>query len=258
MLGRLPGAIGALISTVCLWACAGEPAATESDVEQARSLLLLTLDTTRADHLEPYGAASGTSPALAALARQGVTFERAYAVSPLTLPTHATLLTGLYPPQHGLRNNGRHYLRAETHTLAERLQEHGLRTAAFVSAAVLERRFGLDQGFEVYEDDLAGGGREARMVPERAAAQTVEAARAWLDDLAADEPFFVWVHLFDPHAAYSPPAPFDDRFAGSAYAGEIAYMDAEIGRLMSHARLADASSTVVAAIADHGESSTLR
>lgn len=255
MLRRLPGTVrAAAISAILLWHCAGGPAETGSEAGQPQSFLLVTLDTTRADHLEPYGAAPGSSPALAALALQGVTFDRAYAVSPLTLPTHATLLTGLYPPQHGLRNNGRHHLPTEVRTLAERLREHGLRTAAFVSAAVLDRRYGLDQGFEIYEDDLAGGNREARMVPERPAARTVDLARAWLDSLGAEEPFFLWVHLFDPHASYAPPAPWDERFSGRAYAGEIAYMDAEIGRLLNHSRVAEVSATAVAAIADHGES----
>ena len=120
------------------------------------SLLLVTLDTTRPDHLQPYGASVET-PVLAALAAEGVLFEQAFAVAPITLPAHTAILTGLYPPQSGVRNNGTHYVPAEAATLAERLRPRGWRTAAFVSAAVLERRYGLDQGFEVYDDDLSGG-----------------------------------------------------------------------------------------------------
>ena len=182
MRGRVSGAVlSAVVVVAALAGCAAEPEGAGAAAERPRSLLLLTLDTTRADHLEPYGAPVGASPALAGLARQGVTFERATAVSPLTLPTHATLLTGLYPPQHGLRNNGSHHLPPRVRTLAERLRERGLRTAAFVSAAVLDRRYGLDRGFETYDDELDGGERQERMVVERPAAPTVAAARAWLD-----------------------------------------------------------------------------
>jgi arylsulfatase A-like enzyme/Flp pilus assembly protein TadD len=220
----------------------------------ARSALLITLDTTRADHLEPYGAPAGSSPALAALAADGVVFERAFAVSPLTLPTHASLLTGLYPPRHGLRNNGSHALPESVPTLATIARDAGLRTAAVLSSAVLDRRYGLHRGFERYDDDLSEGRVEARMVVERTASAAVDSALAWLDTVAPGERFFLWVHLFDPHASYRPPAPFDRRFAEDPYAGEIAYMDSEIGRLLAHPRLADAGGVAVAAVADHGES----
>ncbi len=221
----------------------------------ARSLLLVTVDTTRADHLQPYGADNIETPTLATLAREGITFEHAFAVAPITLPAHTSIHTGLYPPRHGVRNNGTHYVPQEVTTLAERLRASGLRTAAFVSAAVLERRYGLDQGFEVYDDDLAAGReRQPRMVPDRPAEVTVQAARAWLDTLSAGDRFFLWVHLYDPHAAYSPPPPYRDQYRDRLYDGEIAYMDAQIGHLLEHPRLGGEQRVVVAVIGDHGES----
>lgn len=221
---------------------------------QPRSVLLLTLDTTRADHLQPYRSEHQT-PNLDRLAREGIVMENAFAVSPLTNPTHASLLTGLNPPQHGVRTNGRHRLPSSTTTLAEHFSAHGFRTAAFLSAAVLERRYGLDQGFDLYDDGLRGAKlREARMVSERPATPTVDAARRWLDGLDTGEKFFLWVHLFDPHASYAPPEPYAERHRDHPYRGEISYMDAEIGRLLDHPALAPDQDVVVTAIADHGES----
>jgi arylsulfatase A-like enzyme/Flp pilus assembly protein TadD len=220
-----------------------------------RSLLLITTDTTRADHLEPYGAKDVETPTLARLAQEGIVCERAYAVAPITLPAHTSILTGLYPPQHGVRNNGTHYLPDEVTTLAERLRARGLRTAAFVSAAVLERRYGLHQGFEVYDDDLsAGRERHPRMVPDRPGEATVAAASNWLNGLQSNENFFLWVHFYDPHALYSPPPPYRDRYRERLYDGEIAYMDAQIGRLLDHPRLARDPNLIVMVIGDHGES----
>ncbi|MEM6455088.1 MAG: sulfatase-like hydrolase/transferase [Acidobacteriota bacterium] len=234
----------------------GQPLAAEDlraidELRARHSIVLLTLDTTRADHLEPYGATHVATPHLGALADAGVTFERASAVTPITLPAHTSIFTGRYPPVHGVRNNGTHRVDDATVTLAETLADAGYATAAFVSAAVLERQYGLDQGFAVYDDDLSTSRtRHPRVVPDRPANVTVDAARAWLDALAEDR-FFLWVHLYDPHAAYSPPPPFRDRYREQPYAGEIAFMDAEIGRLLDHPRLADA---VVVAVGDHGES----
>lgn len=231
------------------------PPAAAGEASQHPALLLITLDTTRWDHLQPYGADNVETPTLAALAGEGVVFERAFAVAPITLPAHTAIHTGLYPPQTGVRNNGMHYVPAEVTTLAERLRARGWRTAAFVSAAVLERRYGLDQGFEVYDDDLsAGRERHPRMVPDRPAEATVAAARAWLDTLPADAPFFLWVHFYDPHATYSPPPPYRDQYRGRPYDGEIAYMDAQIGRLLTHPSLAAQPQLVVMVLADHGES----
>ena len=217
-------------------------------------VLLITLDTTRADHLEPYGAADAETPALADLARDGIVFEHAFATAPVTAPSHASILTGLYPPRHGVRNNLTHHLGDGIPTLADRLSAAGYRTAAFVSAIVLEARYGLDRGFEVYDDEIraAGASRESRMTTERRAADTADRALAWLDGLDEGTPYFLWVHFYDPHLPFSPPSPWAERFAERPYDGEIAYMDTQVARLLQHPRVAGGDALVVA-MGDHGE-----
>ncbi len=245
------------LAAVVLWRRQAERAPTTGiEIPRGeRSVLLITVDTTRPDHLEPYGAADVATPVLARLAGDGIVFDSAYAVAPITLVAHTSILTGLYPPQHGVRNNGTHYVPEEITTLAERLAERGYRTGAFVSAAVLERRYGLPQGFEHYDDDLsAGRERHPRMVPDRPAEATVDSVTAWLDGLDDDERYFAWVHFYDPHASYSPPPPYRDRYRGRLYAGEIAYMDAQIGRLFQHPRVARERDLAIAVLGDHGES----
>ncbi|OGQ83414.1 MAG: hypothetical protein A2289_16350 [Deltaproteobacteria bacterium RIFOXYA12_FULL_58_15] len=203
-----------------------------------RSVVLITLDTTRADHLQPYGANNVPTPTLMALANHGIVFEQVVAVAPITLVAHTSILSGLYPPEHGVRNNGIHYVPEDVQTLAEILQGKGFRTAAFVSAAVLEKRYGLSQGFDVYDDDLSKGRlRQPRMVPDRPAGITVDAARTWLDGLSDRDHYFLWVHLYDPHAPYSPPPPYRRTYRERMYDGEIAYVDEQIGRLLAHPRI---------------------
>jgi arylsulfatase A-like enzyme/Tfp pilus assembly protein PilF len=215
------------------------------------SVLLVTLDTTRADHLGAYGAAFARTPTFDTLARSGVRFERALAPTPLTLPSHATILTALVPRRHGVRDNTGFRLAAEVPTLAERLREAGYATAAFVSSAVLDRTGGLDRGFALYDDGVRVGDRSAFGHVERAAAQTTDAVLARLPDLAP--PFFLWVHYFDPHLPYVPPEPWRGRFQDRPYDGEIAYMDSEMGRLLEAVRRKDAR-LVIAVAGDHGES----
>ena len=219
------------------------------------SVLLITLDTTRADHLGCYGAAADASPEIDALARRGVVFARAQSVSPITLPAHASLLTGQYPFRHGVRNNGMFALPDSAVPLAVVLAERGYRTAAFVSASVLARRYGLARGFEVYSDDLSKGSQAQRsMVPSRRGEVTVAEAVAWLEAQPPGVPFFCWVHLYDPHAPYDPPEAFRSRFPTNPYRGEIAYADAMVGRLLAALdRLGVTGSTAVAVIGDHGE-----
>jgi arylsulfatase A-like enzyme len=214
-------------------------------------VVLLTLDTTRADHLGCYGRGGGTSPNLDGLARAGVMFRRAYSHVPLTSPSHASLLTGLLPSRHGVHDNGGYVLKEEFATLAESFVEAGYRTGAFVSAFVLDRRFGLARGFATYEDDVLQGRPEEILAAVRAEV-TVDRALAWLR--APDpRPAFAWVHLYDPHLPYDPPEPYATQFKDRPYDGEIAYMDAQVGRLLG-AVAARGRPTVVAAIGDHGES----
>ena len=212
------------------------------------NVLLITLDTTRADRLGCYGGPAGITPAIDALAREGVRFAQADSPVPLTLPAHATLLTGLLPLHHGLRVNGAGSLPAGQETLATRFADAGYRTAAVVGSFVLDSRFGLDRGFASYDDamDLDADGAAGEQ-PQRRASAVVDAALRWLEG-PDERPFFLWVHLFDPHAPYEPPQSHR-RFG--AYEGEIAYMDAQIGRLT--ARI-DRKKTIVAIVGDHGES----
>ncbi|MDG1389601.1 MAG: sulfatase-like hydrolase/transferase [Halioglobus sp.] len=248
-------AVGILRSGVSIDTISPPTGLAEVIERKPRSIVLITTDTTRADHTSPYGAANVNTPNLQRLADQGVLFEQAFAVTPLTLPSHTSIMTGLYPPQTGVRNNGIHFADEKLNTMAEILTGQGYRSGAFVSASVLERRYGLDQGFEIYDDDMSKSRvRSPRMVPDRPAEFTVAAAREWLDTLEGDQPFFLWVHLYDPHAAYNPPPPFRDQFPSNPYAGEISYMDAQIGDLLAHPRIEQTPGVAVSVIADHGES----
>ncbi|MBV8199668.1 MAG: sulfatase, partial [Acidobacteria bacterium] len=219
------------------------------------NLLLVTLDTVRADHLGCYGYAGAETPALDRLAAAGVRFAHASSPVPLTLPSHTTLLTGLLPPHHGARNNGVRGLSAETPTLATLLAGAGYRTAAFVAAFVLDHRFGLARGFQIYDDEIERPANASWLLEaERPGGQVVDRALAWLerDD---PRPFFLWVHLYDAHAPYNPPSPYRERHPDHPYDGAIAFADAQVGRLLAAlGQRGLAASTVVAVVADHGES----
>ncbi len=213
------------------------------------NLVLITLDTTRADHLGAWGWPYARTPNLDALAARGTRFVRVDTAAPITLTSHSTILTGLLPPHHGVRDNGTFVLQPGIETLAERLQKAGYDTAAVVSAIVLARRHGLDQGFRTYDDDLGDGYAAGTEVSERQAEFTTEAAQRALRRL--HPPFFLWVHYYDPHEEYRPPTRFADHATGPnrLYDGEIAYMDEQVGVLLA----ALPAGTVVAAVGDHGE-----
>jgi arylsulfatase A-like enzyme/Flp pilus assembly protein TadD len=221
--------------------------------ERRVSVLLVTLDTVRADYLGCYGRAGARTGSIDSLAARGVRFDAAYAQSPLTLPSHATVLTGLIPPRHGLRDNGAYVLSDEEVTLAEVLQQRGYHTGAFIGAFVLDSGFGLAQGFEVYDDELpAGRGTAVLEYAERGAGEVSGRAAVWLSRVKT--PFFAWVHFFDPHRPYNPPAPYDAMFPGSPYQGEIAYVDAELGRLLDVLRRRELrEECLVVVLSDHGE-----
>jgi len=218
------------------------------------NLLLITLDTTRADHLSCYDAGFAATPVLDSLADRGVRFDDAVTVAPLTLPSHATILTGLYPPNHGVRANGHYRLDPIHETLAEVLSRHGHETAAFVSAFVLDRRFGLDQGFDTYDDAVNPGSSGSLSIEERSAGDVTDAALAWLRSRSPTRPFFAWLHYFDPHKPYRAPEPFASRYPDHPYAAEVAYMDAEIGRVLEALEAAGQSErTLIVVAGDHGE-----
>ena len=218
------------------------------------NVVIITSDTTRADHIGCYGNRSVETPVIDKLAREGILFSQAVTPSPNTMPAHSSLLTGLYPFRHGVRANGTFRLDGQVTTLAERLKAKGYRTGAVISAFVLDSRFGLDQGFDLYHDDLTKGMQYSpHMYRERAAELTNEPAAAWLRE-NGDQPFFLWVHYFDPHAVYMPPEPFRTRYAYDLYDGEIAYVDSQIGALLDQLdALGVRERTLVIYTSDHGE-----
>ena len=217
------------------------------------NLLVVTVDTQRADRVGAYGHKGARTPSMDKLARRGVLFSRAFSHVPLTLPSHCTLFTGFLPLTHGVRDNGER-LRPTPATLAEIARGRGYSTAAFVGAFPLDSRFGLDRGFETY-DDLYGSRNRVRDMAfvERRAEDVNRKAEAWIR-IHSREPFFVWVHYFDPHAPYDPPPPFDRDFAGREYDGEIAYADECLGKLMKALEeFGRADDTLVVLTSDHGE-----
>jgi len=216
-----------------------------------RNVLVISIDTLRADALGSYGGRAAT-PALDALAASGARFTFAHAHAVVTLPSHASLLTGTYPYEHGIRDNNGYRLRPGEATLATRLKAMGFATGAFVGAFPLDQRFGLNQGFDVYDDRIPEAGLTSNFsLPERRADEVVTAARTWIADQSA--PWFGFVHVFDPHAPYRPPAPFDTQYSTDAYAGEVAWTDAALAPLLDLLRT-QTRPTLVIVTSDHGES----
>lgn len=224
------------------------------------SVLLVSIDTLRADHLGSYGYQAAATPVLDRLAASGARFAQAATVAPLTLPAHTSLMTGTFPTFHGVRDNGGFYVGDELTTLAEVLKAKGYRTGGFVGAFVLDRRWGIAQGFDHYFDDFdlsrfeMAAGLDAAQRPGR---EVVDKALAWLAE-DREQPFFAWVHLYDPHSPYTPPEPFRSRFPATmqgAYDGEIATTDEQVGRLLDYLSAAGRrDDTVVVVVGDHGES----
>jgi arylsulfatase A-like enzyme/Flp pilus assembly protein TadD len=212
-----------------------------------RNLVLITIDTLRADRLGVYGYANARTPVIDGIARRGARFTRAYAPAPITLPSHASMMTGLHPPKHGARHNGMR-LDASVPTLAERLRAGGFATGAFIGAFPLDRRFGLTKGFDAYGDQMPPGG-DGRPANERRGGDVVDEAVVWLAQSRAQR-FFLWVHLFEPHAPYGRPG--DSRPVGARYDDEVAEVDRQVGRLAG-ALGADMQSTLLILTADHGE-----
>ena len=220
------------------------------------NLLLITLDTTRADRLGAYGASAKSTPAFDRIAHEGVLFRHAVTAVPLTLPSHATMFTARYPPGHGLRDNGGFFLDSTETTLAERLKTNGFATGGFVGAYVLDRRWGIAQGFDTYFDDFdtPRPTRDALAGLERPGNEVADRALAWLERVGGSR-FFAWVHFYDAHSPYDPPEPYRSRFAADPYDGEIAFVDTQVQRIIEFLERRDLlKKTMVAILADHGES----
>jgi Arylsulfatase A and related enzymes len=179
------------------------------------NILLVTLDTTRADRIGAYGWAKAKTPVIDTLAAGGVRFANAYCPAPLTLPSHASILTGTYPLYHKVRNNGSYYLGPEAVTLAERLKEKGYRTSAVVASFNVDSRFGLDQGFDFYDDQFSDDEMLKTFRSERRADEVADAFLSWFAG-HAQEKFFAWVHFYDPHMPHDVPSPYKEEFAGGS------------------------------------------
>ena len=254
MLRRRAIGTAGLVTLVGLLGCGGDT--------PRPNVVIVTFDTTRADHLGVYGGPAPT-PHVRALAEGGMLFEHAYSPVPITLPAHSSLMTGRVPFAHGVRDNGLFALGDEQTTLAERLADAGYATGAAIGAFPLTAQFGIDQGFAFFDDHLTAPFEDLfgdRVVPktklffdERPAGQVNAALLPWLDD-HAEEPFFLWAHYFDPHHPLTPPAPYDQRHAHDLYAGEIAYADEALGELVDAlVRHGVYDETIIVVTADHGE-----
>lgn len=240
---RFHGSIAAAAAILALLVACGRQG------PPARDLLLVTFDTTRADRLGAYGHSPADTPNLDALAADGIRYTNAVAPTPITLPSHATILTGLPPGQHGVRDNGLYALAPDRVLVSERLSEAGWHTGAFVASQVLDEEYGLDQGFDRYDAPA----RE-RQRGERPAEEVVDAALGWLDTLPPDARFFAWVHFFDPHEPYAVPDGFLTQVS-HPYDRQIAYADRELGRLLRGIEARNRGERLsVVVTADHGES----
>jgi choline-sulfatase len=230
--------------------CRSRPPETWPDA----SVLLVSIDTLRADHLPLYGYARGRTPILDTLGREGIVFENLYSHCPLTLPAHASMLTGLIPPHHGVHDNAGFTLKPGARTLAVRFHDSGLATGAAVSAFVLRRATGIAQGFDRYDDAIVQDAAHEDMgEQQRDGATSVASLLEWIE-AQGDRRFFAFLHLYEPHTPYAPPSPFKEAFADSPYDGEIAYADELVGRLLAALRANGAlDHTIVAVTADHGE-----
>jgi arylsulfatase A-like enzyme/Flp pilus assembly protein TadD len=257
-LANAPGRLLCVLIVFLLAGCRQKPA-TEQHPTTLRPLnvVVVTIDTLRPDHLHSYGYSNIETPALDGIAQRGVLFDNAVAQTPLTPPSHASIFTGQNPNVHKVRNTGGFVLQSSARPLARILQEQGWDTAAFVGSAVLKKLFGFNNGFNVYDDEMPRPGKRSqfREDPERKAAVVVDRAIDWLNHRTSNKPFLLWVHVYDPHIPYNPPADFARKYKGRLYDGEIAYTDQQLGRLFDAVdKISAADKTVVAVLSDHGES----
>ncbi len=236
-----------------LFACSPPaPVAPHVIQEPKPDVVIITLDTTRADHLGAYGYAGGKTDTIDRLAKEGLVFKRAYSPLPLTIPAHASMFTGLYPFHHNVRNNGDNVLAPEFDTLAEILQSNGWATAASAAAFVTTRQWGFAQGFDAYFDSMPEQDEGSRNFwhTERPADQVVDDALAWLAQTPADKPVFLWVHLYDAHYPYHLRGEYAETYKDKPYDGEIAFVDDQIQRLVD---VFAGRSVLWSLVGDHGE-----
>jgi len=222
----------------------------------ALNLVVITLDTTRADRLGAYAHPNAGTPNLDALATEGATFEHASTAAPLTLPAHSSLFTGRFPPEHGVRDNGGYFLNDSETTLAEVLKARGYATGGFIAAYVLDGKWGINQGFDTYFDnfDLSKYRVLSMSAIQRPGNEVVDQALPWIDQ-HRDRRFFAWIHLYDAHTPYNPPEPYRSRYPDDPYQGEISFADSQVGRVVQALRdrqLLDR--TIIVVMGDHGES----
>jgi arylsulfatase A-like enzyme/predicted Zn-dependent protease len=259
---RSPAIAGAIVAVVAVAAAAyfalsrREPSFAKLRGGRDLNVILVTLDTTRADRLGCYGFRNVETPTIDLFALRGVRFERCYAQTPLTLPSHTTLMTGTLPPFHGVRDNGGFVVPSQLKTMAELFKDKGYATGAFIAAYVLDSKWGLDQGFDTYFDkfDLGKFKRISLGTVQRPANEVMAEALPWIERNKGGK-FFAWLHLYDPHTPYEPPPPYDKLYAAHPYLGEIAFVDSQLRRLwdLLTANGLDRNTVLVLA-GDHGES----
>ena len=251
----LAAGIVALLLALAFWALRHGSARLEPARDPGSwNVMLVTIDTLRADHVGAYGAGRALTPALDALAAAGVRFQHSVCQAPLTLPSHASLLSSSQPLFHRIRDNGTFRVPPELDLLSEVLQKSGFATAAFIGGYVLHGKWGLNQGFDLYSDRFEPGpGRDLVLLAKKPAGEVLADARAWLD-VNGTRRFFAWIHLYDPHFPYEPPAPFDRRCVDDPYRGEVEYADHELGLFFEYLRQKGwYDRTLVVVTADHGE-----
>jgi arylsulfatase A-like enzyme/Flp pilus assembly protein TadD len=221
--------------------------------QESLNILLISIDTIRPDRLSCYSSEHLKTPNIDALAAKGMVFERAFAHNPTTLPSHTNILLGTTPLHHGVHDNAKFKVADDFLTLAEFLKEKGYVTGAFIGAFPLDSRFGLDQGFDVFDESYSSGTAASFAAPERKAEDVIEAATDWLASQRSR--WFAFIHLWDPHTIYSPPEPFLTEFKDDLYSGEVAYVDSELGKLFGYLERRDLlENTLIVLTGDHGES----
>ncbi len=247
-----------MISNLILcWLCLAPAFAASTTARKSQpNVILITIDTLRADHIGCYGFTDIQTPTLDGLAHDGVLFQRAISQVPLTWPSHAAILTGTYPFQNGVQDFTGQPLEARFRSVAQAFKAHGYATGAVVSAFVLDRSWGLARGFDFYDDAFSAETFQKKDIGlvDRKAGESVNHAIAWLNKNPR-RPFFFWLHLYDPHSPYDPPEPYRSQYRAHPYDGEIAYADQELGRLVAWLKSKHAyDQTMVVVLSDHGES----